>query len=249
MTTELKQATGFSLAPTTLKEAQDYAELIANSDMVPPEYKGKAGNVLVAVQMGMEIGLKPMQALQNIAVINGRPSIWGDALVAVVRNSSKCEYVKETFDGNRMTATCRVKRKGQDEEVRTFSQDDAQTAGLWGKKGPWTQYPKRMLQMRARAFALRDAFGDLLKGLAVAEEAQDIVDITPAEPEYYPDEDFKKNFPAWQLAIESGKRSAEDLIKMINTKAQLTLDQITKIKQAEMENAPTDAEVVTDENN
>ena len=55
--------------------------------------------------------------------------------------------------------------------------EDAKRAGLYGKQGPWQQYPKRMLQMRARAWALRDVFPDVLRGVHVAEEAQDL----PAE--------------------------------------------------------------------
>ncbi|MFP3381680.1 hypothetical protein SB767_35775, partial [Bacillus sp. SIMBA_069] len=78
---------------------------------------------------------------QNIAVINGRPSLWGDAVIGLVRASPLCEYVTETDDGE--TATCRVKRVGEEEQVRTFSMADAAQAGLKGKQGPWTQYPKR----------------------------------------------------------------------------------------------------------
>lgn len=162
----------FSLTPKTLEEAMKFAEMIANSSMVPPSYKGKPGDVLVAIQMGMEVGLKPLQALQNIATINGRPCIWGDAALALVQASGKLDWIEETCDGK--TATCSVKRKGYPETtVRTFSTDDAKKAGLLGKAGPWTQYEKRMLQMRARGFALRDTFADALKGLIIAEEAQD----------------------------------------------------------------------------
>src|SRR5690606_6210149 len=67
----------------------------------------------------------------------------------------------------------------------TFSVADAKKAGLWGKQGPWQQYPKRMLSMRARAFALRDGFADVLRGLGIAEEVQDhqpIRDVTPLTP-------------------------------------------------------------------
>jgi hypothetical protein len=86
--------------------------------------------------------------------------------------------MQETSEGD--TAVCRIKRKGQPEEARTFSQADAKAAGLAGKSGPWAQYPARMRQMRARAFALRDVFADVLKGLAVAEEAQDMPTEQPA---------------------------------------------------------------------
>ncbi len=59
---------------------------------------------------------------------------------------------------------------------------DAKRAGLWGKGGPWTAYPKRMLQMRARGFALRDAFPDVLKGMISVEEAQDYPDEAKPVP-------------------------------------------------------------------
>jgi len=168
----------FSLAPKSLDEALRFADLLSQSDMVPKDYQKKAGNILVAVQWGAEIGLKPLQAMQNIAVINGRPSLWGDAVIALVRGSPLCEYVLESDDGK--TATCRVKRRGEPEQIRTFSVDDAKTAGLSGKQGPWSTNPKRMRQMRARAFALRDVFPDVLKGMPIAEELMDYTEHTPA---------------------------------------------------------------------
>jgi hypothetical protein len=99
--------------------------------------------------------------------------MWGDAVLALVRGSGKLEYIDEQDDGH--TAFCRVKRKGEPETTRTFSMDDAKSANLLGKQGPWSQYPKRMRQMRARAFALRDVFTDVLAGISIAEEVRDIV--------------------------------------------------------------------------
>lgn len=161
------------LTPSNLKEAMEYATIIANSAMVPKTYQGKAGDILVAVQMGAELGLKPIQALQNIAVINGKPSVYGDALLALVQAHSSFEDIKEWYDEKTNTAFCRVKRRNQTEHTVSFSIEDAKKAGLWGKDGPWTQYPKRMMQMRARGFALRDKFADALRGLITVEEAQD----------------------------------------------------------------------------
>lgn len=155
----------------SLDQAMELAKLIAESDLAPKDYKGKPGNVLIAVQCGSEIGLKPMQAIQNIAIINGRPSVWGDAMIALVQNHPLCEYIREyQKDG---VAYCTVKRRGEDEYTAKFSRDDAKLAGLIGKPGPWSQYPERMLQMRARGFALRDKFSDVLKGIAMREEVED----------------------------------------------------------------------------
>lgn len=160
------------LSPQTFEQALTFSNYLADSDMVPKDFKGRPGNCLVAIQWGMEIGLKPLQAMQNIAVINGRPSLWGDAVIALARNSPLCEYIVESQTDS--MATCKVKRRGEPEQVRTFSLDDAKKSGLLGKQGPWSQYPKRMMQMRARAFAIRDVFPDVLKGLPMAEEVRDM---------------------------------------------------------------------------
>lgn len=161
----------YNIEPKNFGELMKYAEMIANSDMAPKDYKRNPGNVLVAIQMGAELGLKPMQALQNIAVINGRPSIWGDAALALVQSHPEYDGIKE--EGDETKATCTIKRKGEEPHTVTFTEEDAKKAKLLDKDGPWKQYRKRMLQMRARGFALRDKFADALKGLILAEEARD----------------------------------------------------------------------------
>jgi hypothetical protein len=157
--------------------------MVAASDFAPKDFRGKPESCLLAIQHGSEIGLSPMQSLQNIACINGRPAIWGDAALALCLASPVCDGIHELMegDGDNMTAVCQTSRKGKDANVvGRFSVADAKRAGLWGKSGPWTQYPKRMLQLRARGFALRDAFPDVLKGLVTAEEAQDYPANEPA---------------------------------------------------------------------
>ena len=158
---------------TTLEHAQKCASLIASSSFCPKGLQDRPGDVLVALQMGQELGLKPMQAIQNIAVINGRPSLWGDAMLAVCRLAKGFEFIKEEYDEVSKRATCVVKRRNEPEVTSSFSMEDAKLAGLWGKQGPWSTYPRRMLQMRARGFALRDAFPDTLRGIIIKEEAED----------------------------------------------------------------------------
>lgn len=158
----------------SIEAAMKCAELIAVSSFCPKGMNNRPGDIVVALQMGQELGLKPMQALQNIAVINGRPSLWGDAMLAVCRQSPDFEYIKEEYLEATKTYVCIVKRRNEPEFTQTFSEADARLAGLWGKQGPWTQYPRRMLQMRARSFCLRDAFPDLLRGIITQEEAGDM---------------------------------------------------------------------------
>lgn len=172
-----------TLAPQTMAEAMDFSKMLSQSEMVPKSYQRKPQDILVAVQWGYELGLQPLQALQNIAIINGKPSVYGDAALALVKNDPRCAGVNEKIEGegDARTAYCKVKRRyGEEieETVAQFSVADAKRARLWGKQGPWSQYPDRMLQMRARGFAIRDAFPDALKGVITAEEAQDY----PSEP-------------------------------------------------------------------
>ena len=176
MSTELSTQRAGGLALQTMAEAMSFANMVAKSDFAPKDFKGKPESCLLAIQHGSEVGLSPMQSLQSIAVINGRPTIWGDAALALVQSSPACEYIKEYIegDGDQAVAVCEVKRRGYPAAtVSTFSMFDAKRAGLAGKSGPWTQYPARMLALRARGFALRNAFADALRGLVTAEEAQD----------------------------------------------------------------------------
>lgn len=241
-------APSMSLAPKSLDEALRFAEVLAKSSIVPKDFSGNPGNILVAIQWGMELGLQPMQAMQNIAVINGRPALWGDAVIALVRSSPLCEYVYEELEGD--VATCRVKRRGEDEQVRTFSMVDAKAAGLSGKSGPWTQYPKRMLQMRARAFALRDVFADVLRGMPVAEEVMDMQRDPvgtasapkieqPKELPAYEQAKFESMLPTWQKGVDEGKTTPEDLTAFLQSKYILSAEQIERINQM----APIEGEV------
>jgi hypothetical protein len=191
--TQLTTTNRQGFAPATMGEAMEFSKMLAESSMVPRAYQGKPQDIMVCVQWGYELGLAPMQALQNIAVINGKPSVYGDAMMALVQASPVCEGIDEHIENEgtpNPVAVCIAKRKGRNPVIARFSVEDAKRAGLWGKQGPWQAYPKRMLQMRARGFALRDAFPDVLKGLITAEEAADFPeeakprerDVTPAKP-------------------------------------------------------------------
>lgn len=242
----------FSLAPQNIDEALKFADYLAKSTIVPKDFANNPGNILVAIQWGMELGLQPMQAMQNIAVINGRPALWGDAVIALARSSPLCEYIYESDDGE--TATCRVKRRGEEEQSRTFSMTDAKLAGLSGKSGPWSQYPKRMRQLRARAFALRDVFPDVLRGMPMAEELQDIPterelnqahvrkDDEPKQLPAYPDSKLEENADMWRSMIGAGRTSPDHLLANLTSKYTVTPEQIERIQAlAPIEGDHTDA--------
>ena len=225
----LPQANTTNVLPQSWGDAMNYAQAIAKSNFCPKDYRHKPDDILVAIQMGLEVGLKPMQALQNIAVINNRPCLWGDGALAVVHASGQLEIMEETLEGdleNDAVATCTVKRKGMKSAIkRTFSVAEARKAKLLGKPGPWQDYRGRMLQMRARGFALRDAFADVLKGLNIREEIEDI----PTEKAIISAADNGQTLIAeleQQLESEN-KISVVEISQQIN--ATETLDELNKL--------------------
>jgi len=168
----------------TLDEVMSFAKAISNSALVPQAFRGKPADIMVAITWGKELGLHPVQCLQNIAVINGKPSVYGDSLLALCRQHKDFEDIKEylTGEGDKKAAVCEIKRLGQSWYKSTFTVEQAKSARLWNKVGPWTQYPDRMLKMRARGFALRDVFADKLGGVISAEEARDFPVEIPQSP-------------------------------------------------------------------
>jgi hypothetical protein len=195
---------------TTMEHAYMISDWVVKAGFAP-KGKNTPQQVFIAGQMGAALGFDFWTSLTNVMVVNGMPTVWGDALLGKVRSLkettpdgqavSQLEYFAEYIEGNppelASRAICIVKRLGVGFEiddlfaekrelltadpvmlqragwtVGMFSGQDAKTAGLLGKSGPWSNYPARMMAMRARAFALRNAFPDALKGIHAMEEFQ-----------------------------------------------------------------------------
>lgn len=178
-----------ALTPQNLDEAFRLANALSQSgDMIPKPFQGKPEATMAAIVRGMEVGLAPMQALANIAIINGRASLWGDALPALMQRAGHHIDVEIEGTGDNTVAVATLTRGDTGKTiVRRFSMADAKRAGLLGKQGPWSQYPTRMLSHRARAWAIRDGAADALMGMQIAEEASDYGpeharDVTPQAP-------------------------------------------------------------------
>jgi len=176
-----------ALVPESLDDAFRLAKALSQSgDMVPAHYQGRPEATMAAIIRGMEVGLAPMQALGSIAVIHGRASLWGDAIPALLQKAGHHVDVEVEGEGDEMVATAVLTRGDNGKSVkRSFSMKEAKLAGLLNKKSPWQTYPRRMLMMRARSWAVRDGAADALMGLQIADEVQDydMRDVTPrAQP-------------------------------------------------------------------
>ena len=217
----------------TVAECAEFCRLLQAGGMIP---KGMTvEGAVIATLAGARLGLDPFQSVQGIASINGRPAIWGDALVAIVKGSGlvedeAVEYLPTRSDCKGVRYS--VKRKGVPTPyVGTFSKADAEKAGLWGK-GVWQAYPARMMFNRARAFALRDGFADVLRGFRIAEEEQDSVTAQEAP----------------QLQRRRTRASASELLSRINEKqAQAITVDAVDVKEAPAETVTVDAPAETQE--
>jgi hypothetical protein len=160
----------------TFEDAYRFASAVAKSGLAPKGLETPE-KILIALQAGLELGFSPMRALSAVAVVNGRPSLMGEAALAKIRQSGVCKHgptIATRGEGDKLAGVVRFQRDGMAEPIEvTFSVADAKRAGLWGKSGPWTQYPTTMLEWRAVARAAKLYFSDVLLGLALAEEVQD----------------------------------------------------------------------------
>ena len=170
--------------PKSMAEVWCLASMICDGGLAPKGDNKSA--VAIKITLGLEVGLSYMSAVANICVINGRPAMFGDMPLAVVRGSGLLEDFKEVEIGERETDsygwTCSAKRKDTGEErSQTFTLGMARRAKLLDKAGPWTEHRERQCMWRARTWLLRDLFGDVLKGFRPAEELIDSpeIDITP----------------------------------------------------------------------
>lgn len=178
-------AAGFGLlmSPQTIEQVQSFCKMLAATDFVPKAFRGKPDSIMVVGAMGARLGVDVFSAMAGIADINGKPSVYGDLMLAVCMNNQHFEDCVEVYEGkpyeDTFRAICTAKRKGREPVVRSFSVIEAKEASLWKKAGPWTSTPQRMLQMRARSFALRDTFADALAGFHSVEEMEgQMVDVT-----------------------------------------------------------------------
>jgi hypothetical protein len=178
-----------AIVPTNFEEVQRMAAMVVAAGMFKATDKNQAvAQATMALMQGLEIGISPMQAANGIAIINGRPCIWGSLVPALIWKAG--HRIEEWVVGEEMemVAHCRITRSDNDIAIeRTFSMKEAKAAGLLDKPGPWKQYRRRMLAMRARGFAANDGVPDVLRGMYTVEEMQDVTEEHRGEARGLPD--------------------------------------------------------------
>ena len=185
-TTDLTTSSGGGdfLQPEAVNARIQYARALAASNLLPDSYRAQPANVLLAIEYGHALGLEPIAAIQGISVIKGKPTLSADLMAAVVRRAGHKLRVRQS--GMSVTATL-IRRDDPDFEYQvTWDQAKAERAGLWGQRGPWTQYAEQMLRSRAITEVCRQGASEALSGaiyapdeLATADAPQ-TVEASPA---------------------------------------------------------------------
>ena len=160
---------GFSYITAGLQERADYIARLAPSTILPTAYRGNAANAFVAAETGAALGLEPLQALASIAVINGRATLSSDLMAAVIRRAGHTLRIVENSPESVTATLIRADDKTFKFEV-TWDKDKAAKAGLWGQRGPWSQYPTQMLRARAITEVARQGASEALMGMIYSPE-------------------------------------------------------------------------------
>lgn len=151
------------------------AKCYLQSGFAPSAFKTPQ-QLIICWARGAELGLKPLQAIDGMTVINQRIGIMGDLALAMVRNTGELAKLEREYsgEGDNLTCTITLQRKGAAEKRFSFSVAEAKFAGIYERSATWKGYPKRMTYYRALGFGLRDEFSDVLKGLYTSEELEDL---------------------------------------------------------------------------
>lgn len=185
--------------PRTAEEIKWTVGMILGAGLAPDSYNNDQKKIAVGIMKGLEVGLPPLSALANIAIINGRPTIWGDGAIALAQGHGLVAKMEENEFGPKPGEGAEVNifqdeygyevkiwRRGQESPyIGRFTVGDAKRAKLWmnPKRAPWMNYPKRMLRMRAIGFAIRNGFADALAGMMIREEVEDLPPMKNVTPD------------------------------------------------------------------
>lgn len=208
---------GFSLVAGNFEEAMTIAKMLAGSKLVPQQYQGHPEDVLIACSWGESLGLKPLSALNAIAVVNGRPQLFGDALKALIM---KHGTIEEQWDNENDVWTMTAHRKGFPDVTWSYGYNDAiaaghvscnpqsNTFGLGARRSEaWVKYTKRMCQLKCRNFVIRDAFPDVIQGIDIEGSDDDAMPISEVQTE-----------PVTEVpAIEQQKPTEAELMEQMST--------------------------------
>lgn len=176
----IREAAPPVIVPRSLDEMISLAERLASSSLLPAALRGKVPEVLMQIMAGQELGLYSMASLRSFHIIEGKPTMAADAMVAIVLGSGKAEYFRRVGEGTADAVTYETKRRDQPPQRCTWTWEMAKAAALT-QKDNWRLYRRAMLASRAKSELARDVYPDVLAGCYTPDEVGDRAPNAPRE--------------------------------------------------------------------
>lgn len=236
---EAPHQNGMALVPTEGERQwaleQRKAKALASSPLVPKDYQNNIGSCLIALDMASRTGAPPLMVMQNLHIVQGRPS-WSSAFLIACVNScgrfSAMRYEERGTFGTKdyaLRAVCTEKASGEVLNGTWITETMVEAEGWRRKNGSkWLTMPEQMFRYRAAAFWARAYAPEIAVGLHTAEEVQDIASapiartmrLTPAQMDK-----AKKELANGEVTIEAVEEQAPNLAS----------DQLDELKQYAMD--------------
>ncbi len=235
-----------ALVPSTVEAAMRLAEIMSSANLVPAHLQGKVGDCYLVISQAQRWGMDPVAVAQSTAVVHGKLCYEGKLVSAVLKTSGvtggrQLQY-SFTGDGRQRQIAVAGRLRGEDaDRVITGTVDGWATSNE-----QWKKDPDKMLIYRGTREWARMHAPEVLLGVYTPDEMDDtpvrttVVQDAQAGLPPYPEDEFNKNFGTWSGLISRGRKSADEVIAMVQTKYTLTPGQLGAIRDLET----TEAEVV-----
>lgn len=149
-----------------MQAAWSIAEMMCSTTLVPKSYQGKPAEGTAAIMYGTELGLNPIQSLQQVMVINGKPSIESRTMVALLKMRG---YRFTTDESSPQRVTVTGTSPSGETETSTWTFERAQKAGFTRNK-LYNSIPEQMLYAKAATEVCRRLAPDVLLGISYSTE-------------------------------------------------------------------------------
>ena len=181
------------------------AKILAKSDLLPPAFRDKPANIMVALDIARELSLSPLMVMQSMYIIHGKPSFSSSFILALLYKSGAYRTLDFEFSDDRKS--CRMvatkKEDGVVLEGPIVSLSMAASEGWLNKAGSkWKTMPDLMLRYRAATFFCRTCAPHLLYGFHTLDEVQDIAPPAPPPQEETETEAIKKTNRSMRKTIQ-----------------------------------------------
>lgn len=180
-------ATNQSVGLTRLEDFEfglRVAKMLSSSTLVPKEYAGNVANTAIALNMAARIGADPLQVMQSLVVVHGRPTWSAQFLIACFNQCGRYSSIRYRFTGERgkdtygCVAYATELATGEQIESSEITIGLAKAEGWYSRNGSkWQTIPQHMLMLRSAAWLVRTHAPELAMGLATKEEAIDAIDL------------------------------------------------------------------------